>query len=211
MDIYSDKSIIIPTLRRKINQLQSKGAIVQAQPLGLMRVALEEQKNSDSGLFLHVWMPELPIQEGGPFIHTHVFHLTSRVLLGNLTDVSYKSILDSQGNYQLVSGKCAQDYCLLTDVLTRSQMEITRTLKLSEGEIYEIHKGNFHTTLIPASSTTMTLIRKSDVDDADPILAIPYGLKIAKTPFMRNQLDQDFAWRKIDALLCAALDSARVI
>ncbi|HVT62367.1 MAG TPA: hypothetical protein VHD33_02620, partial [Legionellaceae bacterium] len=49
-------------LLQKLNALRAQKCIIQAQPIGMMRIALNNQANSDEGFFLHVWLPGLPMQ-----------------------------------------------------------------------------------------------------------------------------------------------------
>lgn len=202
INLDEDIKILASVLLERVAELKSKGVLVQSQPLGFMRLALDGQKNANEGLFLHVWIPGLPTQEGGPFMHTHVFDLKSRILLGSIKDTVYTPKSDSNGTYRLIRTRCAQDYCApFTDVQDKVTMEVTEVKNMLAGNVYRVAKGDFHTTSIIGNGTAMTLMQKANVDDEDPILAIPVDTAIPEDIFRRDQIEQEFAWQKIRELL----------
>ena len=201
LNLKDDFKILIPNLLERIEMLKKQGVLVQSQPLGFMRLALEGQKNNEEGHFLHVWMPGLPTQEGGPCMHTHVFDMESRVLLGSIRDVMLVPKEDSRGKYQLAGAVCKEEYCLPFKQEGNVNMEVSRVLDVGKGEIYKIEKDNFHETLVTGDGVSVTLMRKYNVDQKDPVLAIPVGIEIPKDTFRRDQIDQEFAWEKIKELL----------
>lgn len=201
-DLSVENSILIPALLKRIDELEAMGVKVQAQPIGLMRLALNNQNNAAEGPFLHIWIPGLPIQKtGGPFAHTHVFHLRSKVLIGKLTDITYTPTSDPNGAYKLVQGHCRQDYCSLSDIIDRVCMNKKNIRDIHAGQTYEVPKGIFHLTSLKKDAVVMTLMQKIDVDKADPIVAVPYHLPISNESFNRDQLDQQAAWTQIRSLL----------
>ena len=182
----------------KLQQLRLSGAKIQAQPLGMMRIALDGQRNADCGMFLHFWAANLPKSMSTPPIHTHVFDLKSRIILGEIRDTILKPILDSDGAYQLVKSRCAQEHCTITNKLGRANLKIDTVREFSPGDIYEIPKGNFHVTSPQKEGKiAITIMEKYRIDDEDPILAIPHGDEINTTPFNRLQLNQELAWKTI--------------
>jgi hypothetical protein len=74
-------------------------------------------------------------------------------------------------------------------------------LDVSAGSTYEVPKDIFHDTTVLGDGLAVTLIKKSNVEDRDPVLLIPFGTDIPKDTFMRDQIKQDFAWNKIRELL----------
>src|SRR5690348_8531110 len=110
MNIHMELHDLVRALLKRIDELRAAGTKVQIQPNGFMRLALEGQKNADNGLFLHTWIPELPCQR---FLHTHVFHLVSRVLKGSIKDTMYQMIPDDDGPYKLVKSRCTQEDCTI--------------------------------------------------------------------------------------------------
>lgn len=202
LDLHWEFSKLIPALQNRIEKLYSIGTIIQSHPLGFLRLALEGQGESANGFFLHVWMPGLPVQEGGAFMHQHVFDLSSRVLKGTLRDTLYKPVEDPQGPYQLIKGKNAQEYGVITnDVLAHVKMDVIRTLDVNAGEIYAVEKGQYHATDVDPESIVVTLIKKSNVDiTLDPIVAVPNEVKISHTPYRKDNFDQSFAWDHVRKL-----------
>ena len=200
-DIFNVKIEFCEVIKQVITrayELQRKGAIIQAQPLGMMRLALEGQNNADSGLFLHFWAPDLPKSLKKPPLHTHVFHMRSRIIKGMITDTTYRAIPDKTGDYQLVDAECTQEYCSMLNNLQRVRIEIESVRELVSGEIYEVPKGDFHLTSLPNDvQTAITIMEKSMVDRVNPVLALPYKSQIDNTPFDRMQLDQKAAWKRI--------------
>jgi hypothetical protein len=201
LNLKDNFKILIPALLKRIDILKTQGVLVQSQPLGFMRLALDGQKNNEEGHFLHIWMPGLPTQEGGPFMHTHVFDMESRVLLGSIRDVMLVPKEDPNGKYQLAGAVCKEEYCLPFKQEGNVNMEVSRVLDVGQGEIYKIEKDNFHETVVADDGVTVTVMRKYNVDQKDPVLAIPVGIEIPKDTFRRDQIDQEFAWNKIQELL----------
>lgn len=112
-----------------------------------MRLALRiGQKNAEAGQFLHVWNPTLPKQPGGPFIHTHVFHLRSRVVHGLLIDTTYEAVDDPNGDYKLILASCKESHCQPHGTEARSSLRQMRRLDVRPGQVYEVEKGLFHST-----------------------------------------------------------------
>lgn len=202
IDIHADLKTLAQVLLERIDFLQSQNIQVQSQPLGFMRLALDGQKNNQDGYFLHVWIPGLPTQKDGPFKHTHVFNMTSRILLGSIRDTLYNPIVDENGGYQLITAECKENYCLPSErVQDKIHIEIERTLDLSAGDTYQVAKGSFHDTTVLGDGIAVTLIRKENVENKDPILVVPIGVAIPKDVFRRDQIDQEFAWNTIKELL----------
>ena len=187
----------------KVLELRSKGTLIQAQPLGMMRLALDGQKNSDNGKFLHYWSSDLPRspKDVEEFPHTHVFNMISRIIQGRLNDTIYKPQIDPAGDFQLIGAKCTQDSCTLLDNTDRVRMEVSSVTELSSGDIYEVQKGTYHATSFPTSDkVAITVMEKMDAELYNPIISLPYGMSLDKKPFDRMQLNQDAAW---DTLISA--------
>lgn len=204
LNLSLDNKQLIPRVLERLHVLRAQDAIVQAQPIGMMRIALGNQLNATSGLFLHIWFPGLPMQAtGGPFAHTHVFHLKSKVLKGEVRNVVYSPVSNPNGTHKLVQALCEQDYCSLEQkvIFDRVNMEIVDIQDIHTGETYEVPKDVFHETIIKNNDTVMTIMEKSCIENCSPIAAIPYNLPISAELFDRNQLDQDIAWKQIIALL----------
>lgn len=202
IDIQADLKSTAALLLKRISVLELAGTLFQSQPLGFMRLALDGQKNNEPGHFLHVWMPGLPTQKHGPFRHTHVFDLESKVLIGKIKNTIYNPKANVEGEYQLVGATCAQDFCLpAKDTQGAVDLEISDTFEISQGATYQVLKGKFHDTTVIGDGVALTLIRKYNVEQKDPILAIPTGVAIPTNTFNRNQIDQDFAWLQIRKLL----------
>jgi hypothetical protein len=200
LNLRAERAILIPALQERIDFLETHGAKVQSQPLGFMRLPLRiGQRNNEHGQFVHAWMPGLPLQEGGPFPHTHVFHLTSRVVRGRVIDTLLQPVENPTGAYKLVPAKCSDDHCKPLECYSRVDLHSTRETTIEQDEVYEVPKGTFHTTTV--LGVALTLIEKSNVDESDPILAIPVHTSIPQEQFRRDQLDQRFAWEKIRELL----------
>lgn len=199
LDLYLSYSDIIDALIETTNMLCAQGIEVQSQPNGFMRLALEGQKNAEEGLFLHIWLNELPCQK---YLHTHVFHLTSRVIKGKIKDMQYSPEFNSDGKYQLVTSQCTEDSCLIQDRISKVNMKLIRTLYASTNDIYEMSKKSFHISyLCDSTPSAITLMKKSDIENESPILAIPIGTHIPTKAFNRKQINQDFAWKTIKKLL----------
>ncbi len=209
MHHHSDKSILLwereallPYLFGKITELSKQERTLQAQPVGMIRIALNDQPNASNGFFLHIWMPKLPVATGGPFAHTHVFDLTSRILKGKIKNIVYLPRSNPNGSHKLTQATCEQDYCAFMQdkILGRVDMDIVEEQTICEGEIYSVPKNIFHETVIEDNEMVVTLMEKSNVDNRSPIIAVPYQVPISSQLFDRNQLNQKIFWKQILAL-----------
>lgn len=204
LDLSQDNTQLIPCILENIYMLRNQNSVVQAQPIGMIRIALQNQPNATGGFFLHIWMPGLPMQAtGGPFAHTHVFHLRSKILKGKIKNIIYTPVSTPNGSHKLVKAICEQDYCSLEqrDIMDRVEMSIVETKTIRAGEIYEVAKDTFHETVIDNSNIVVTIMEKLNIDNRSPIAAIPYHLPISSELFDRNQLDQNTIWKQVITLL----------
>ncbi len=203
LNLNDDNATLIPMLLERLEELSNIGGFVQVQPIGMMRISLNKQNNNQEGLFLHIWAPDLPIQAtGGPFAHTHVFDLESKVIRGEITDTTYTPISNKKGNFKIVKGLCLQDYCSLDEeIIDRVEMEVETVRKISAGTAYRVPKGKFHLTNIGGDGLAITIMKKSNVENASPLLAIQNNVTLSKEHFDRNQLDQRLAWKRVKKLI----------
>lgn len=197
--------VIIPKIIARIKNLEATGMKIQIQPLGFLRIPLEGQLNADNGLFLHLWSPSLRRQTGGPYIHTHVFDMRSKILLGTVIDKQYQALIDSNGNFQLITGACRQTTCSLIASEGRANLAITSERTHKPGDLYQLPKETFHITEIPANDVAVTLMEKSAIDAKDPILAVPIEQGIPSEVFDRENVCQAAAWDLTYELLNLAL------
>ncbi len=204
LDLSWDNKQLISKVLERMRTLRIQNSIIQAQPIGMMRIALDNQLNATAGFFIHIWLPGLPMQAtGGPFAHTHVFHLKSRVLKGKIRNITYLPVKSQKGTHKLVRALCEQNYCSLEqkEILDRVDMKVVEARDICAGETYEVQKDTFHETIIENNDIVVTIMEKSGIEDYSPIAAIPYQQPISAELFDRNQLDQGAAWKQVIALL----------
>ncbi len=198
--LSQDFKTIVSYLIEHLKTLRASGAIIQAQPVGMMRLALGQQENAADGLFMHVWRPGLPMQAtGGPFAHTHVFDLTSRVLKGYIRNVLYQPQANPLGTHKLITAICEQDNCSLEQsrIIDTVDMVVTHTEDVYPGESYDVPKHVFHESLIQPDGVVVTIMQKKNVEYVSPVAAIPIELPINPKSFDRNQLSQTEAWQEV--------------
>ncbi len=180
----------------RLDTLRDRGERIQAQPLGFMRLALGGQLNSADGQFMHIWIPGLPTQRGGPFQHTHVFDFESRILMGTIADITYSIQDNGQGEFVIVDAVCAQDACIPNAGHRRANLLEAESRVFQAGEVYTIPEGVFHKTEL-VTNTAITIMQKRNVRPSNPLLAIPIGTDIPSESFVRHQLDQQWAWSTV--------------
>lgn len=210
LDIFNtsiSSNQMIYALLEKLTELEQSGVIIQAQPLGMMRIALDGQQNAENGKFLHYWAADLPKSMENPPLHTHVFNMRSRIIVGKITDTTFKITHDIDGMHQLIQAKCTQDYCAMVSSIQRVRVDTECIRELKAGDIYKVAKDVFHVTSFDSKNdVAITVMEKSDVDKSDPLLIIPYSTnEVDLTPFDRTQLDQKGAWERIKKTLSDAL------
>ena len=193
IDLHLPAQQLKDQLMVRLETLRDRGERIQAQPLGFMRLALGGQLNSADGQFMHIWIPGLPTQRGGPFQHTHVFDLESRILMGTIADITYSIQDNDQGDFVIVDAVCAQDACTPNAGRRRANLLEAETRVFQAGEVYTIPEGVFHQTK-PMTDPAVTIMEKRNVRLSNPLLAIPIGTVIPSESFVRDQLDQQWAW-----------------
>lgn len=211
INLYSNYNDLILILLETIEELCTSGTEVQTQPNGFLRLALCGQKNSENGLFLHIWMPNLPCQK---YPHTHVFHLTSRVIKGEIKDMLYMPVIDENGPYQLIKSQCTEESCLIVgEIVNKVKLNLIREMNLTTGDVYEVEKDLFHIGhLVNNTEIAITLMEKSQAENNQPILAVPTNQTIPRKAFSRKQIDQDFAWDVIKKTLreCLSKNESKI-
>lgn len=146
---------------------------------------------------LHVWNPDyFNILSHNSTIHDHVWDMTSKVLLGNLTHITYE-VVSTLPEYSLIKtpsdnfsifecdvwsvGKANEKGLgnkLNTDTTIPRYARQTGEYSLPAGSQYKFAKNQFHET--PASNRCVTLMTKelSSVEDGKrPNIIVPFEEK----------------------------------
>ena len=151
------------------------GGECTAHPLGffLFRVWTTDAVT----LRLHYWPAKLrPQPVALTPIHDHVWHLRSRVLLGQLTNIVVEVEDQRSGEYDLgvITQIDRQDAVSPTDRRVAIRREI-RSIHAA-GDYYELVPGIFHFTEVPDNNATATIVRSEVMQSGGPRTLLPHGV-----------------------------------
>jgi hypothetical protein len=119
-------------------------------PLGFLDATL--RRDDEARLQLHIWDPLVGRQQtlvSG--CHSHGWLLTSFVLVGQLTNVSYEVVHDARGSQQLYEVTYGPERAASTSRLAhggRVQARVVREQVFSDGDVYDVLPAQFHATRI---------------------------------------------------------------
>lgn len=142
-------------------------------PLGFFCVTLEKSEAAD--LRLHVWPSLDNDQRPAAAIHDHIWHLSSMVLLGQVTNRFYQATADETSPTRLYSVEYDGLLNRVRPCNGRTRIEeIPPRQSFYPGEAYAFPAGVLHDTLVPGNTMTATLLisrqsgRRSPVFAAEP-------------------------------------------
>lgn len=189
----------ITNISELVETIESKrGAEVRMHPYGFLQLSLSEGAWRDSGYRLHVWSDDLPQMKRPEFqVHDHVYGVRSKVLLGELRDISYIVKEDNKGEYLFFEATAGG----LRNTGVKVSCMKRRVLYLSAGDQYSVIKGDFHSSdsLAPL---TATLFQKLDADlSMSPSVIGPAYYEKKELLSDDRTFDQRLAWKVIDKTL----------
>lgn len=137
------------------------------------------QRELDDTTRIHVWHPSLraPWTDGFRAVHDHRFDFASAVMVGSLDDVPYDVVKNVGEHYPVGSWRACPETDLfeiahaklqmkgdtskrhLGKVFVRKLLPRTRT----EGDVYEVRRRLFHTTI--TNGLAVTVVSRSNFDD----------------------------------------------
>jgi len=163
-------------IRGKILKMVSRGRFLEKHspnihPLGYMHIKLGE---SDRGaaVRLHIWpRDERPYQAPRLPIHDHVWILDSHVLTGVITNRIYNTISSNfDPTHQLfdVQYEGDKDVSVLRPTENFVRAEVSEETKYYSGDHYSVSLDTYHTSQVPESKFTSTVVATSDSKNRAP-------------------------------------------
>ncbi|WP_236217265.1 hypothetical protein [Pseudomonas rhodesiae] len=114
---------------------------------------------------LHVWPDTTRQYVGMPArVHTHDRHVDSRLLVGTLSNVTYRSQVCGEGGYPLYQVTYLGDkyYEATKNVLRKSSVRLAveevERMTMIAGDSYRVDRHTFHEAMVPNGQTTITLV-----------------------------------------------------
>lgn len=130
-------------------------------------------------------------------IHTHVYDLSSLVLMGRVRDVQYREKSGSEYAVYSVSYKDADSS------IGRTDRDLSIELSVDQyhvaGEQYFVPVGSFHQTMVPSDETALTLVALSSFQDKVPLVLGQPGDQ--SYPYNRIPFDQETFWSTVEQAL----------
>lgn len=189
----------IPELGEWLRDLRRAGRVIEAHPLGFLRLPLTDLNRLMPGFYLHVW-PAWPgkRQDVDSEVHCHVFDLESEILVGALTNKEFEVQADPTGEYEVLEAQ--YDGALSHRLPTQRRVHCAERSSLTyvAGDRYWMARGTYHLTLV-LHRPTVTLMRKYNVDDSLHPLNLRRAGQAVSGPasFDHSQLDQERAWSTV--------------
>ena len=189
VELFSDSKIVNLSAGDILSREDIAGLSFCRHPLGFIHAVLA--RNKGYALRLHVW-PDAHRYEQEPFwpIHNHKFDLTSRVLIGSLTNSEYAVIRTSEKTiYQLYD----VTYGAGTSKLLQSAIQVVVKRCYSKHavapSVYSVKAGAFHDTFVPRGVFTATLaLTKDALPDAD-VKTVGDSQGHAEYEYIRSEID----------------------
>lgn len=186
-----------------VSYLRESGAVPRVHGNGFIQVDMNETER------MHVWHPRVPRQAVPTPIHDHVFSFESHVLIGKLVNQNY--IFMPRGSqaggpeYQIFEARMDRgDNTTLQPTGTYGSLIAYVPLVLGPGDIYTMHKRQFHESI--ATCRALTIITKAGPTLAqDPIgpaprILVPAGLG-PDNAFNRHAFPADTLWGIIEEVI----------
>lgn len=150
-------------IRALIEKARLDGCMPEKHPLGFVHMPLSNNGHS-RGLYLHIWdrrHSELLQAASYEPIHNHTFDMTSRVLVGSLTNKVFEIIPDEASSVV----RCR--IVFTNAAAARVPEEPSRAVLLHSKEvhapaIYSLRHGIYHLS-VPSSDFVATLMSKDEV------------------------------------------------
>jgi hypothetical protein len=146
------RSELRPILERAIKTLREVKAVTH--PLGFIHLTLAQIEQCT--LRVHLWPPGIVSE---PIVHNHIWHLTSYVITGAIENLIYEITDDehvpSQRVYEIAYR--GLENTIIPTSRTLSQRIQSATI-YKAGDVYSLEIGTFHSTRLPYSVLTATLV-----------------------------------------------------
>ena len=180
----------LPYLRENIPRLAEQCQPLW-HPLGFISCVIREEPKRLL-VRVHYW-PKAERRTKSPDwpIHTHIYDLSSLVLMGNVQDMQYRAE-DNGSEYSIYS----VSYHGENSAIAPSKREISVIPVVDRmhgvGEEYSVPAGVFHQTFVPMEDSAMTLVALSNFQETDPLVLGKSGDK--SFPYDRLPFDKNVFW-----------------
>ena len=129
---------------------------------------------------VHVWTEVTSGGDALGLVHDHMWRLTSMVLIGQLADVTFRSIPDLQGSHDAIR----VTYGKVNDFTCEGRVnlqEIDRRY-VTAGQIYQIPSRSIHETIIVRAPVVTLLVTQDDPPGSPgPMIFAPHPTEPAGT------------------------------
>jgi hypothetical protein len=146
---------------------------------------------------LHIWPDDgVKAQSVSTPIHDHVYSFKSRILLGTLSHLVYRTSFSNNGAYRLYQAepRAQEDTILVPISGSRCNLILEEEHVLEQGDAYSFKAFEFHESR--GSGLTATVMRKTVVFDGKARVVCPAD-KNPDNDFNRYSVDQNLLWTYI--------------
>jgi hypothetical protein len=126
-------------------------------------------------------------------IHTHVYDLSSLVLMGRVRDVQFREKTGLE--HAVYSVSYDGDDSAISDTGQHLSIEAQIDDYHSVGEEYFVPKGTFHCTYVSRTEFALTLVALSNFEKASPLVLGQSGRE--SEPYGRQPFDKEVFWHHV--------------
>jgi hypothetical protein len=189
-----------------LSEIRDNAADVRAtrHPLGFIHVDVTEwsaEQRDDVRCRLHLWPSEGFQSDQLGSCHDHAWTLKSVVLVGTLTDVTYKPQRNRDGTFSGVRVTYGVENQFTPE--GRFELSEARRRPLTAGDVYELAARTVHATELLAGPAATLLLTVDDDDGKGPLVFTRFH-KGAVGTAVRVRVPPDELTRAIDQALAAA-------
>ena len=162
-------------------------------PLGFVSCVIRDEP--DCRVRVHYWPKgeRRPKKPDWP-IHTHVYDLSSLVLMGRVRDMQYREKIGS--DFSVYSVSYSGDDSSITNVRRKLSVDLLVNQYHVAGEEYSIPVGSFHQTYVPEEESAVTLVALSNFQHTEPLVLGTPGDQ--SYPYIRTPFDNTRFWTCVD-------------
>jgi hypothetical protein len=163
-------------------------------PLGFVSCVIRDEPR-DRLVRVHYWPKDERRTKNPDWpIHTHVYDLSSLVLMGRVRDMQYRKKRGSEYAVYSVSYKDSDSS------ISRTGQDLSIELSVDQyhvaGQEYLVPVGSFHQTMVPPDESALTLVVLSNFQDKAPLVLGQPGNQ--SYPYNRIAFDRGTFWRTVE-------------
>lgn len=194
--IDAPREEIVQDLLASLVDAEQNRQDIQLYPIGFIRVPFTKSR-LDEGYSMHIWDKDFPVRQ--PFfpLHTHINHLQSRIIYGEMRNKIWSVLDDTDGDYRLAEIIYTKDGSHKNDTDRRVSYELDSDESIPQDGIYEVALEQFHES-IPQGNRVITLIRKSNFDFSNKLLnVVPIDKPKGEYGFDHRQFTNEDLWEHV--------------